>query len=71
LFSLTYEELRRLTSSVHRGDPSATLNPTALVTEAWIKLAKSPEITLLHNSIRLFSSAMRLQPVLLRDIGGI
>jgi hypothetical protein len=45
LFSLTYEELRRLASSVRHGDPSATLNPTALVNEAWIKLAKSPEIT--------------------------
>ena len=32
--------MRRLASSVRRGDPSATLNPTALVNEAWIKLAK-------------------------------
>jgi RNA polymerase sigma factor (TIGR02999 family) len=39
LFSLTYEELRRLASSVRRGDPSATLSPTALVNEAWLKLA--------------------------------
>jgi len=36
LFSLTYEELRRLASSVKRGDPNATLNPTALVNEAWL-----------------------------------
>jgi RNA polymerase sigma factor (TIGR02999 family) len=42
LFSVTYEELRRLASSVRRGDPSATLNPTALVNEAWVKLANSP-----------------------------
>jgi RNA polymerase sigma factor (TIGR02999 family) len=42
LFSLAYEELRRLASSVKRGDPSATLSPTALVNEAWIKLAESP-----------------------------
>ncbi len=42
LFSLTYEELRRLASSVKRGDPSDTLSPTALVNEAWMKLAKSP-----------------------------
>jgi len=44
LFSVTYEELRRLASSVRRGDPSATLSPTALVNEAWLKLAKSPKI---------------------------
>jgi len=42
LFSVTYEELRRLASAVRRGDPSATLNPTALVNEAWLKLARSP-----------------------------
>jgi RNA polymerase sigma factor (TIGR02999 family) len=42
LFSVTYEELRRLAASVTRGDPAATLNPTALVHEAWVKLANSP-----------------------------
>jgi RNA polymerase sigma factor (TIGR02999 family) len=42
LFSITYEELRRLASCVRRGDPSATLNPTALVNEAWLKMANSP-----------------------------
>lgn len=42
LFSATYEELRRLASSVKRGDPGQTLNPTALVNEAWVKLANSP-----------------------------
>lgn len=41
LFSSTYEELRRLASSVGRGDPSETLNPTALVNEAYLKLAGS------------------------------
>src|SRR5438105_15789959 len=42
LFSVTYEELRRLAATVRRGDPAATLNPTALVHEAWLKLANSP-----------------------------
>src|SRR5580658_7429520 len=61
LFSVTYEELRRLASSVRRGDPSATLSPTALVNEAWIKLAKSPEIAAtsrLHFK-RIAARAMR------------
>jgi RNA polymerase sigma factor (TIGR02999 family) len=44
LFSATYEELRRLASSVKRDDASSTLNPTALVHEAWMKLAASPRI---------------------------
>ena len=43
LFSLAYEELRRLASTVRRGDRSATLNTTALVNEAWLKLAHSPQ----------------------------
>jgi RNA polymerase sigma factor (TIGR02999 family) len=42
LFSVTYEELRRLASTVKRSDPNATLTPTALVNEAWLKLAKTP-----------------------------
>jgi RNA polymerase sigma factor (TIGR02999 family) len=42
LFSLTYEELRRLASSVRRNDRNASLSPTALVNEAWLKLAASP-----------------------------
>ena len=42
MFSVTYEELRRLASTVRRNDPRATFTPTALVNEAWLKLAKSP-----------------------------
>ena len=61
LFSVTYEELRRLASSVRRGDPSATLSPTALVNEAWLKLAKSPDVgatSRLHFK-RIAARAMR------------
>ncbi len=43
LFSVTYEELHRLASAVKRSDPNATLSPTTLVNEAWVKLASSPE----------------------------
>jgi RNA polymerase sigma factor (TIGR02999 family) len=42
LFTVTYEELRRLASSIRRSDPNATLSPTTLVHEAWVKLAQSP-----------------------------
>jgi RNA polymerase sigma factor (TIGR02999 family) len=60
LFSVTYEELRRLASTVRRGDPSATLNPTALVNEAWLKLASSRLATTskLHFK-RIAARAMR------------
>mgnify|MGYP005835263411 CR=1 FL=1 len=43
MFSVTYEELRRLAAVVKRRDPSHTLSPTALVNEAWLKLARAPE----------------------------
>lgn len=42
LFSLAYEELRRLAATIRRHDAHATINPTGLVNEAWIKVAKSP-----------------------------
>jgi RNA polymerase sigma factor (TIGR02999 family) len=61
LFSSTYEELRRLASSVRRHDPSATLNPTALVNEAWLKMARSPDLgatSRLHFK-RIAARAMR------------
>lgn len=44
MFSVMYEELRRIASSVGRHDPSETLNPTALVNEAYIKLAGPSKI---------------------------
>ena len=61
LFSATYEELRRLASKVRRGDPSATLTPTALVNEAWIKLAGTPGLARLPrlHFKRIAARAMR------------
>lgn len=61
LFSLTYEELRRLASTVRRADAAATVNPTALVNEAWVKLASSPplgDVSRLHFK-RIAARAMR------------
>jgi RNA polymerase sigma factor (TIGR02999 family) len=61
LFSAAYEELRRLASSVCRDEASATLSPTALVNEAWLKLAGSPwlaDASLMHFK-RVAARAMR------------
>lgn len=60
-FSHAYEELRRLASAVKRSDPLATLTPTTLVNEAWVKLAKSPQFVAtskLHFK-RIAARAMR------------
>jgi RNA polymerase sigma factor (TIGR02999 family) len=61
LFSATYEELRRLASSVRRSDPNASLSPTTLVNEAWIKLAGStiPVPTSRLHFKRIAARAMR------------
>jgi RNA polymerase sigma factor (TIGR02999 family) len=61
LFGATYEELRRLAALVNRQHKSATLNPTALVHEAWIKLSGSKGISAsseLHFK-RIAARAMR------------
>jgi RNA polymerase sigma factor (TIGR02999 family) len=42
LFSATYEELRRLAGIVRKSDANATLSPTTLVNEAWLKLSRTP-----------------------------
>lgn len=61
VFSAAYEELRRLALSVRRGHPDATLSPTTLVNEAWLKLADSPGVastSRLHFK-RIAARAMR------------
>jgi RNA polymerase sigma factor (TIGR02999 family) len=61
LFSAAYEELRRLAAAVGRRDPSETLNPTALVNEAYLKLAPSLRVapaSRLHFK-RIAACAMR------------
>jgi RNA polymerase sigma factor (TIGR02999 family) len=61
LFNLTYAELRRLATQVRRGDAHATISPTALVNEAWLKLASSPplgSLSRLHFK-RIAARAMR------------
>jgi RNA polymerase sigma factor (TIGR02999 family) len=45
LFSLVYEELRRLASFIRRNKVGATLNSTALVHETWLKLKDSPHLS--------------------------
>jgi len=42
MFSAAYDELRRLARAIRRDDANATIDPTALVNEAWLKLAGAP-----------------------------
>ena len=61
VFSGAYDELRRLAARVRSSDPAATLSPTALVNEAWLKLAATPHVaqtSRLHFK-RIAARAMR------------
>jgi RNA polymerase sigma factor (TIGR02999 family) len=61
LFDVAYEDLRRLAARVRSDDPGATLSPTALVNEAYVKLAESlrlPVESRLHFK-RIVGRAMR------------
>jgi RNA polymerase sigma factor (TIGR02999 family) len=44
LFAARYKELRRIASNLKRHDGNVTLSPTALVNEAWLRLAGSPQV---------------------------
>jgi len=61
LFSLTYEELKRLAAGVKKGNASVTYNPTALVNEAYVKLIQSTAFTIQSKKhfMRLAAKAMR------------
>jgi RNA polymerase sigma factor (TIGR02999 family) len=61
IYSATYEELRRLASSVRRGSPGITVSPTTLVNEAWMKLASSPSVAAVSKPHfkRIAARAMR------------
>jgi RNA polymerase sigma factor (TIGR02999 family) len=61
LFSAAYEELRRLASLVKRDDRNATMSPTTLVNEAFLKLAGAPRFRA-HSPLhfkRIAARAMR------------
>jgi RNA polymerase sigma factor (TIGR02999 family) len=60
-YTAAYEELRRLAATVGRQGRPAPLNPTTLVHEAWLKLARSPDFaseSSLHLK-RIAARAMR------------
>ena len=64
LFTATYEELRRLASAIRRGDAHATISPTGLVNEAWVKLAKSPPAVLVSRAHFRHVAARAMRQVL-------
>ncbi len=61
LFTLAYEELRRLAAGIRRAERHNTISPTALVNEAWVKLARTPPAVLASRThfTRVAARAMR------------
>jgi RNA polymerase sigma factor (TIGR02999 family) len=56
LLNAAYDELRYIAKALKRSDGSATLNPTALVHEAWLKLSRSRGVQ--FQSLLHFKSVM-------------
>lgn len=44
VFSLVYEELRRVAASIRKNEMHSTLSATALVHEAWLRMKDSPQV---------------------------
>ena len=68
LLPLLYEELRRLAAAKMAHEPAGhTLQPTALVHEAWLKLNKgAPQVW--HNRAHFFAAAAEAMRQILVDI---
>jgi RNA polymerase sigma factor (TIGR02999 family) len=50
LFAARYRDLKRIAANLKRNDGNVTISPTALVNEAWLKMAGSPELGRLSPS---------------------
>jgi len=67
LIAVLYPELRRLAGNLFRNErANHTLQPTALVNEAWLRLAGSRELAIGHRA-QLFGIAARLMREVLVD----
>lgn len=67
LVALLYPELRRLAEQIFRSERSDhTLQPTALVNEAWLRLAGASAVAVDHRA-HLFAIAARLMREILVD----
>ena len=58
LFAVVYDQLRRLARKVRQGEPSQTMNTTALVHEAYLKLHLADEMSL-ESRVHFFRIAAR------------
>jgi RNA polymerase sigma factor (TIGR02999 family) len=59
LYSLAYDELKRIAGAVRHGDPFATVTTTALVNEAWLKLSANQRFTDERHFKHIVVRAMR------------
>jgi RNA polymerase sigma factor (TIGR02999 family) len=65
LFEDRYKELRRIASNLKRHDGNVTLSPTALVNEAWLRLADSPQVKALSSAHFKALAAQAMRRVLM------
>jgi RNA polymerase sigma factor (TIGR02999 family) len=64
VYSVAYEELRRIAKSVKYSGPVCTLTPSTLVQEAWLRLAKSRTLALYSEIQFKFIAAEAMYQIL-------
>jgi RNA polymerase sigma factor (TIGR02999 family) len=67
LFSVVYEQLRHLAHKVRAGEPGQTMNTTALVHEAYVKLHLSSEVEM-ENRLHFYRIAARAMRQVLVEV---
>jgi RNA polymerase sigma factor (TIGR02999 family) len=65
MFAVVYDELRRLAHALTRGHDSPTLNPTALVHEAYIKLSRAHHLRVESAEHLKFSVVRAMRHILI------
>ena len=67
LFSIAYEELRRLAASVPHSGPNVNVSTSTLIHEAWLKLINSSKLEL-HSKLHFMCVAAKAMRQIVVDM---
>lgn len=67
LFSIAYEELRRIAASVPHSGPNVNISTATLIHEAWLKLVKSSKLEL-HSKLHFTCVAAKVMRQIVVDM---
>jgi RNA polymerase sigma factor (TIGR02999 family) len=67
MFSVAYEELRRIAASVQHSGPNVSVSTSTLINEVWLKLVNSSRLQL-HSKLHFMSIAAKAMRQIVVDI---